>query len=160
MVPLLVAAALTTEPGPCADAIPELAAYETLLRSKPYFPMTNDAVPEMKMVFAAASAWGPVYMSARSRIDRLAGMAASRSGCEIERLGCFQRFLAAHGAMLAIQQGGGNSTLTAPSFTAFREKTLRWGMANWLWLIDACEAEVAKLKASKDGPVVYPITAS
>ncbi len=159
---LLAAAALAAAdpPGPCPVAIPEFAAYETLIRSEPYFPVNDDPVPIMPMVLGASGAWEPVYMSARRRIDLLANETASRRGCEIERLGCFQRLLGAHTAMVTIQRGGGNTTLTSPIFTAFREKTLRWGMANFLWLLEACELEVAKIKSSKHGPVVYPITES
>ena len=146
--------------SPCAEAIPEFAAYETLLRADPYFPINDDPVPAMPMALGASNAWEPVYMSARWRIDQIANETASRSGCEIERLGCFQRLLGAHTAMVAIQHGGGNTTLTLPSFTAFREKTLRWGFANFLWLLEACEHEIAKIKSSKRGPVVYPIKES
>ena len=59
--------------------------------------------------------------------------------------------------MLAIKRGGGNSTLLQPSFIEFRTKTLRWGMANFLWLIETCEKDVAKAKSSTAGPVVYPL---
>ena len=157
---LVLAVAARAKAEPCGEAIPEFAAYETLLRSDSYFTLTNDVVPQLPMVFSATGAWEPVYLSARSRIDQLANLTATRRGCEIEQLGCFQRLLSAHTAMMAIKRGGGNSTLVSPSFTAFRDKTLRWGMANFLWLIDACEAEVAKLKASRAGPVVYPLKGS
>lgn len=149
------------EPGaPCAEAIGELAAYETLLRNEPYFPVTSDPIPQVPMVFSGSDAWEPVYAGARFRIDKLAATAAARSGCEIERLGCFQRFLAAHTAMVTLRNGGGNETLIEPSFVSFREKALRWAMYNLLWLIDMCEAEVQKQekgnKSSALGPVVYP----
>ena len=42
------------EAGPCGEAIAEFAAYETLLRADPYFPLNNDVAPTIPMVFAAA----------------------------------------------------------------------------------------------------------
>lgn len=159
---VIAAAALSAATKePCAESITEFAAYETLLRSDEYYPLPSDAVDSnTPMTFGSADAWEPVYASARSRIDALAALAAERSGCEIEKLGCFQRFLGAHTAMLAIQNGGGNGTLAGSSFINFRSKTLRWAMANLLWLVDACEKKVAeqrkKGKSSALGPVEYP----
>jgi hypothetical protein len=154
---LIFAAVVAAEEGPCPDALAEYAAYETLLRSPSYFALPDGFLPAIPMVFDATTEWEPVYYGARRRIDALANLTAGRSGCEIERLGCFQRFLSAHTALMTIKQGGGNTTLTAPEFTRFREKTLRWGMSNFLWLVDRCEIEVQKLNASKAGPPTYPI---
>ena len=151
----------TAASEPCAEAFAEFAAYETILRSDDYYPIaTNEVSASVPTVFANADDWEPAYASARSRIDALAALAAERSGCEIERLGCFQRFLGAHTAMVALRKGGGNTTLTSSSFVNFRSKTLRWTMANLLWLVDTCEKEVAKQKkegkSSALGRVEYP----
>ena len=155
---LLVAVALgASTKEPCVESIAEFAAYETLLRSDEYYPLAPGspdlAVP---MKFGSADDWEPVYFSVRARIDALAALAAERSGCEIEKLGCFQRFLGAHTAMLALQKGGGNEPLTGTSFLSFRSKTLRWAMANMLWLLETCEKQVRKAKSSEVGPVEYP----
>ena len=161
MLVLLLAGLSTAAKEPCAEAITEFAAYETLLRSDEYYPLsTNTPEVNSPIKFGTADAWEPVYASARSRIDALAAVAAERSGCEIEKLGCFQRFLGAHTAMLALQKGGGNSTRSGTSFVNFRSKTLRFAMANLLWLVDTCEKEVAKQRKEKKssalGPVEYP----
>jgi hypothetical protein len=159
---LLAALALgASTKEPCVEAIAEFAAYETLLRSDEFFPLASGSLNSpIPIKFGSADAWEPVYYSIRARIDALAALAAERSGCEIEKLGCFQRFLGAHTAMLALQKGGGNETLTATSFVTFRSKTLRWAMSNMLWLVDACEKQVAKQrkdgKTSAIGPVEYP----
>ena len=146
---------------PCAEAFSEFAAYETILRSDEYYPIaTNEVALHAPTGFTNENDWEPVYADARARIDALAALAAERSGCEIEKLGCFQRFLGAHTAMVALRKGGGNTTLTGTTFVNFRSKTLRWAMANLLWLVNTCEAEVAKQKkngkTSALGQVKYP----
>ena len=47
-----------------------------------------------------------------------------------------------------------------PAFQPFREKALGWAMYNLVWLVENCEAAVAKQrkekKASKVGTVAFP----
>ena len=145
---------------PCPGAIPAFAAYETLLRSEAYYPLAAVADSRAPMAFSGSDTWESAYLSARHRIDKLAILAAQRSGCEIEELGCFEQFLGAHNALMAVRAGGGNATLQQPAFQPFREKALGWAMYNLVWLVENCEAAVAKQrkekKTSKVGTVAFP----
>ena len=75
-------------------------------------------------------------------------------------MGCFEQFLGAHNALMAVRQGGGNATLEQPAFQSFREKALGWAMYNLVWLVENCETAVAKQrkekKTSRIGTVTFP----
>lgn len=160
---------LTPRPAPPRPAR-RWKAYHTIVAAVPTWPL---AEPGTAIAKAAAfdgtnASFAASYARARQRLDRLAGDASKRSGCEIERLGCFSGALrlltdiadTKNPGRWTERQPGGDGT--PPAYAALTAKTLRRSMVNLLWLLDGCEAQARHQQAHAaaqqrelEGPVTY-----
>ena len=118
---------------PCGEGVVELRAYQSILAVDPppwpLNPPDAAAVARGSSRFDTNTTFAAAYAQVRQRLDALALLAAGRSGCEVERLGCFSN------AELLLRDLGSVHTAEAQphwpeAWSRLRRKTARRTMVN------------------------------